>query len=219
MTVDLKAPGTDWTTVTGATIASQIGEILTIDLGAIGVHAVRIGHQANVGPAITSFGGGATGTLSIAENGTALTTIAATDANIALGDSIRYSIATGGDGANFSIDATTGVLKFVAGFLRAQLQRKVVVELTTKSRRLVDKMAARVDARYLEIESQLGPQVLARLFELLERVAALPDPAQVEAVKVPIARRQPGAVARKSTVARKTPIQRARPLPSASRLR
>ncbi len=113
VTVDLKAPGTDWTTVTGATIASQIGEILTIDLGAIGVHSVRIGHQANVGPAITSFGGGTTGMLSIAENGTALTTIAATDANIALGDSIRYSIATGGDGANFSIDATTGVLKFV----------------------------------------------------------------------------------------------------------
>ncbi len=113
VTVDLKAPGTDWTTLSGGTIASQIGEILTIDLGAIGVHDVKIGHQANVDPVLTSFGGGTTGALSIAENGTALTTITATDANIVWGDSIKYSIGAGGDGANFSIDATTGVLKFV----------------------------------------------------------------------------------------------------------
>ncbi|MEG8054832.1 cadherin domain-containing protein [Sphingomonas aerolata] len=113
VTVDLKAPGTDWTTVSGGTIASQIGEILTIDLGAIGVHDVKIGHQANVDPVLTSFGGGTTGSLSIAENGAALTTITATDANTVWGDSIKYSIGAGGDGANFSIDATTGVLKFV----------------------------------------------------------------------------------------------------------
>lgn len=111
--IDLKAAGTDWTTVTGATIASQIGEILTIDIGAIGTHDVRIGHQANVGPTLTSFGGGTTGTLSIAENTTALTTITATDANTPWGDSITYSIGAGGDGSSFTIDATTGVLKFV----------------------------------------------------------------------------------------------------------
>jgi len=113
VTIDLKAPGTDWTTVTGARIASQIGEILTIDIGAIGTHAVQVGHQANVDPVLTSFGGATTGSLSIAENGTALTTITATDANIAWGDSIKYSIQAGGDGGNFTIDATTGVLKFI----------------------------------------------------------------------------------------------------------
>lgn len=113
--IDLKAPGTDWTTVKGASVASLIGEILTIDIGAIGQHDVAIGHVANSGPSITSFGGADTGKLTIAENGTAVTTITATDPNIALGDSIRYSIASGGDGAAFTIDATTGVLKFIAG--------------------------------------------------------------------------------------------------------
>ncbi|AKJ28177.1 homoprotocatechuate degradation operon regulator HpaR [Caldimonas brevitalea] len=120
----------------------------------------------------------------------------------------------------------TGVLErmerdeWIKRFRISTDQRKVVVELTAKSRRLVDKMAARVDARYLEIESQLGPQVLGRLFELLDRVAALPDPGQVEAVKVPIARRQPGAAARKVPLQRKAPLQRARPLNStASRMR
>ena len=112
--VDLKAPGTDWTTVTGGKIASQIGEILTIDIGTIGTHAVQIGHQANVDPILTSFGGATTGTLSIAENSTALTTITATDANMIWGDSIKYSIGAGGDGSAFTIDATTGVLKFIA---------------------------------------------------------------------------------------------------------
>lgn len=112
--IDLKAPGTDWTTVKGATMTSLVGEILTIDIGSIGQHDVAIGHVANTGPTITSFGGADTGRMSIAENGTAVTTITATDPNIALGDSVRYSIAAGGDGAAFTIDATTGVLKFVA---------------------------------------------------------------------------------------------------------
>ncbi|MCU6454550.1 M10 family metallopeptidase C-terminal domain-containing protein [Sphingomonas sp. A2-49] len=114
VTVDVKAPGTDWVTVTGGKIASQIGEILTIDIGTIGTHAVAVGHEANVGPVLTSFGGGTTGALSIAENGTAVTTITATDANMVWGDSIKYSIAAGGDGGAFTIDATTGVLKFLA---------------------------------------------------------------------------------------------------------
>ncbi|MCP3733949.1 M10 family metallopeptidase C-terminal domain-containing protein [Sphingomonas sp. RP10(2022)] len=114
MTVDLKAPGTDWATVTGGKVVSQIGEILTVDIGTIGTHDIRIGHEANVGPVLTSFGGGTTGTLSVAENTAgALTTITATDANIVWGDSIKYSIQAGGDGSAFTIDATTGVLKFV----------------------------------------------------------------------------------------------------------
>lgn len=76
---------------------------------------MKVGHEANVGPVLTSFGGGTTGALSYAENGTAaLTTITATDANIALGDKITYSIAAGSDGAAFVIDPVTGVLKFVS---------------------------------------------------------------------------------------------------------
>jgi Ca2+-binding RTX toxin-like protein len=114
MTIDLKAPGTDWTTVTGATMKSLVGEILTIDIGAIGTHDVAVGHVANAGPTITSFAGADTGTLSIAENIAAVTTITAIDPNIVWGDSIRYSIASGNDGAAFTIDATSGALKFVA---------------------------------------------------------------------------------------------------------
>ncbi|MET4897873.1 cadherin domain-containing protein [Sphingomonadaceae bacterium jetA1] len=112
--IDLKASASDWATVKGATMASLVGEILTIDIGAIGRHEVTIGHVANSGPTITSFGGADTGRMSIAENGTAVTTITATDPNIAQGDSIHYAIAKTGDGAAFTIDATTGVLKFVA---------------------------------------------------------------------------------------------------------
>ena len=112
--VDLKAPGTDWVAVTGATVKSLVGEILTLDLGAIGPHTVSVGLIANVAPTFTSLGGGATAALSIAENTTAVATVTATDANTIWGDSIRYSIGTGDDGARFSIDATSGVLKFVA---------------------------------------------------------------------------------------------------------
>jgi Ca2+-binding RTX toxin-like protein len=112
--VDLKAPGTDWITVTGGKLESLIGEIATIDIGAIGTHAVAIGHVANVGPTITSFGGADKATPAMLENGTLVTTITATDANAAQGDTVRYSIANNGDGAKFTIDATTGVLKFIA---------------------------------------------------------------------------------------------------------
>lgn len=110
--VDVKAPGTDWITWSGATKVSMVGEILTLDVGAAGTHSVTVGHQANVGPVITSLGGGTTGNVSIAENGTAVATMAATDANIEWGDSVSWSIAAGGDGALFAIDAKTGALRF-----------------------------------------------------------------------------------------------------------
>jgi Ca2+-binding RTX toxin-like protein len=73
---------------------------------------VTIGHVANSGPTITAFGSADTARLSIAENGTTVATITATDADIPLGDSVHYAIAQGGDGAAFTIDATTGVLQF-----------------------------------------------------------------------------------------------------------
>lgn len=111
--VDLQAPGTNWAKVTGASVVSLIGEILTLDIGAFGKHDVTIAYEANVAPVITSFSGGATGRISVSENVAAVTTITATDANLGAGDSIRYSIAAGGDGAAFAIDPQTGALRFL----------------------------------------------------------------------------------------------------------
>ncbi|KQM75808.1 cadherin [Sphingomonas sp. Leaf22] len=112
--IDLKAPGTNWITVEGGTLESLVGEIATIDIGAIGSHAVKVTQTVNVGPTITSFGGGDAAWLpAMAENGMAVATITATDANVAQGDRVRYSIEAGGEGALFTIDATTGALSFL----------------------------------------------------------------------------------------------------------
>ncbi len=65
----------------------------------------------NAAPVITSNGGAATAALTIPENSTAVTTVTATDANA---DPLTYSIAGGADAASFSINATTGALRFVS---------------------------------------------------------------------------------------------------------
>ncbi len=63
-------------------------------------------------PLITSDGGGDTASLSVAENSTAVTTVTASDSNP---DAIlTYSITGGADAGKFHIDASTGVLSFVA---------------------------------------------------------------------------------------------------------
>ncbi|WP_208867785.1 beta strand repeat-containing protein, partial [Mesorhizobium delmotii] len=62
-------------------------------------------------PTITSNGGGATATISLAENMTAVTTVAASDPDA--GTTLAYAIAGGADAALFSINATTGALSFV----------------------------------------------------------------------------------------------------------
>ena len=61
-------------------------------------------------PVITSNGGGATASVSVPENTTAVTTVIATDADN-LG-SLTYSKAGGADEAMFNIDGATGVLSF-----------------------------------------------------------------------------------------------------------
>ncbi|MCZ8182514.1 MAG: cadherin domain-containing protein [Beijerinckiaceae bacterium] len=61
----------------------------------------------NEAPAITSAS-----TVSVAENGTAVLTVAATDPDA--GASLTYSIIGGADSAKFAINATTGVLTFVS---------------------------------------------------------------------------------------------------------
>lgn len=63
-------------------------------------------------PVITSNGGGANATRSVAENGTAVTTVTATDVNP--GTTFSYSINGGADAARFAINSSSGVLSFVS---------------------------------------------------------------------------------------------------------
>jgi hypothetical protein len=66
----------------------------------------------NDAPSITSNGGGATATVSPQENGTAVTTVTASDPD--LSPTLTYSIVGGDDQAKFQIDASTGALSFIA---------------------------------------------------------------------------------------------------------
>ncbi len=68
--------------------------------------------NVNEAPIITSDGGGASASISIAENTTSVTTVTSTDPE---GDARIYSIVGGADAALFSINPTTGVLTFVSG--------------------------------------------------------------------------------------------------------
>ena len=62
-------------------------------------------------PTITSDGGGATASRSVAENTTYVTTVTATDLE---SDPLTYSISGGADAAFFSLTGTPGVLAFIA---------------------------------------------------------------------------------------------------------
>lgn len=66
--------------------------------------------NVNEAPTVTSNGGGGTASVSVAENQTAVTTVTATDVDA--GTTLTYNIAGGSDAARFSIDPTTGVLRF-----------------------------------------------------------------------------------------------------------
>lgn len=68
---------------------------------------------SNAPPVITSNGGGVSGSVSVAENSIAVTTVTATDAN-APGQTLTYSISGGADAARFAINSSTGVLTFAA---------------------------------------------------------------------------------------------------------
>ena len=63
----------------------------------------------NQSPVITSNGGGATAAVTIAEGTTAVTTMTANDPD---GTTPNYTISGGADAARFTIDATTGALRF-----------------------------------------------------------------------------------------------------------
>lgn len=78
----------------------------------VDTQALAIG-VANVDEAvtITSSGGGASATVAAAENGIAVITVSASDAD---GGAVAYAIAGGADAARFRIDAATGALAFVS---------------------------------------------------------------------------------------------------------
>ncbi len=63
-------------------------------------------------PVITSNGGGAAAVISLAENGTVVTTVTAIDADLP-GQTMNYSIAGGADAGQFAIDSATGELTFI----------------------------------------------------------------------------------------------------------
>ena len=73
--------------------------------------AVSIRNANDNAPVITSDGGGATASRSIPENTMAVTTVTATDADA--NTTMSYSIKGGSDAAKFSIDASTGALRFI----------------------------------------------------------------------------------------------------------
>jgi hypothetical protein len=75
------------------------------------IQGVRGGSPGNNPPAITSDGGGNTAVVSIAENTTAVTTVAATDPDA--GQTLGYSIVGGADASKFTINASSGALAFV----------------------------------------------------------------------------------------------------------
>ncbi|MEJ1161702.1 beta strand repeat-containing protein [Prosthecomicrobium sp. N25] len=69
-------------------------------------------NQLDNPPVITSNGGGATAAVSINENTADVTTVTATDPDV--GQPITFRIGGGADASLFTIDPTTGALRFVA---------------------------------------------------------------------------------------------------------
>ncbi|MBI5672418.1 MAG: DUF4347 domain-containing protein [Nitrospirae bacterium] len=66
--------------------------------------------NVNEGPTITSNGGETAAAVNVTENQTTVTTVVAADVDA--GTTLAYSIAGGPDAARFSIDSTTGALRF-----------------------------------------------------------------------------------------------------------
>jgi Ca2+-binding RTX toxin-like protein len=76
------------------------------------VFTVAVTNVNEFAPVISSDGGGATASRSIAENTTAVTTVQAADLDV--GTVLTYSISGGVDAARFQINAATGALAFIA---------------------------------------------------------------------------------------------------------
>ena len=105
---DTNANGTNTYNVT-----VSVSDGITTDTQAIRVNVLDVNEVApNVAPVITSNGGAVTAAISIAENGTAVTTITATDADVPA-QTLTYSLAGGADAARFNINAASGALSFI----------------------------------------------------------------------------------------------------------
>jgi Ca2+-binding RTX toxin-like protein len=110
--IDLADPAGRPVVVTGGTAFGVNGDELTIDLGAFGTHDIGVTFAANRAPTIDSNGGGATASVSVQENTTAVTTVKASDPDA--GQTLTFSISGGADAARFAIDAGQGTLTFKA---------------------------------------------------------------------------------------------------------
>jgi Cadherin domain len=88
----------------------QVSDGSLTDTQAIAVTVTSVNDN---NPVITSSGGGPTASVSVAENTSAVATVAATDADLP-GQTLTYSISGGADAARFTIDSNTGVLTFAS---------------------------------------------------------------------------------------------------------
>ncbi len=105
------SPAINTGSATGAPVIDQRGYLrdATVDIGAYEYNGTD--PSPNTAPVITSNGGGATASVSVAENTPAVTTVTSSDID---GGTAVYSISGGTDAAKFSINSSTGVLSFVA---------------------------------------------------------------------------------------------------------
>src|SRR5438477_51097 len=87
----------------------RVSDGLATDTQAIAVTVTPVNEFA---PVITSNGGGATASISIAENSTTVTTVVATDADLPAA-SLVYSISGGADAAKFTI-SSSGAISFLS---------------------------------------------------------------------------------------------------------
>ena len=129
VTIDLTAPGNKYVLVSGATIQSRAGEILTLDLGAIGRHDVSVQLLDPVPPAgkVTSLSLSADSGANAQDfvtNVAAQTLTGTLDAALAAGDVVKVSLDGGATwlaataavgGTSFSL---TGVLPAGSGCCR-----------------------------------------------------------------------------------------------------
>jgi hypothetical protein len=89
-------------------VTVQVSDGSLTDTQAIAVTVTPVNDTV---PVITSDGGGTAASVSVAENGTAVTTVAATDADQPA-QTLTYAIVGGSDAALFAIDPSTGALRF-----------------------------------------------------------------------------------------------------------
>jgi homoprotocatechuate degradation regulator HpaR len=67
-------------------------------------------------------------------------------------------------------------------------QRRTVVEATARGLKLVEKLSATIEAHYQWLERSLGKHKLAQLYQLLDQLIALEEPAEVPVSRRPLRR-------------------------------